>query len=186
MTGAIYSRFSPGVQREKSSTIEAQVAMCRQKAQAENVVIVEEHIYQDHNVSGGSMEREDFQRMIANIHVGDFPDILYVKDDKRLFRNVKGALSTTEEIWNHDVKIQYCLSDVGDPGNPMTIGSCKRNTRSLLKWSVVEKPRKPMRIKSKMPLAVIVMAGCHLMGIVKSRFKSRVQTAILNPSWFGK
>jgi len=115
MTGAIYARYSPGVQREKSSTIEAQVAMCRQKAQAENVVIVEEHIYQDHNVSGGSMEREGFQRMMANIHAGDFPDILYVKDDKRLFRNVKEALSATEEIWNHDVKIRYCLSDVGDP-----------------------------------------------------------------------
>ena len=115
MTGAIYARYSPGVEREKSSTIEAQIAMCRQKAQTEDVVIVEEHIYQDHNVSGGSMEREGFQRMMANIHAGDFPDILYIKDDKRLFRNVKEAFSATEEIWNHDVKIRYCLSDVGDP-----------------------------------------------------------------------
>ncbi len=38
---AIYARFSPGADREKSSTIEAQIAMCRQKAEADGFSVDE-------------------------------------------------------------------------------------------------------------------------------------------------
>ena len=33
--GGIYARYSPGRERDQTSTIEAQVAMCREKAQRE-------------------------------------------------------------------------------------------------------------------------------------------------------
>ena len=45
MRGAIYARFSEGEGREKSTTIEAQIEMCRQLAQADGVAIDPRHIY---------------------------------------------------------------------------------------------------------------------------------------------
>ena len=66
--GGVYARYSPGRDRDQTSTIEAQVAMCREKAQ-----------------------REGFQAMLAAIKTGDFPEILYAKDDKRRFRNEREA-----------------------------------------------------------------------------------------------
>ena len=37
--GGIYARYSPGRERDQTSTIEAQVAMCREKAQREGIAI---------------------------------------------------------------------------------------------------------------------------------------------------
>ena len=38
--GGIYARYSPGRDRDQTSTIEAQGAMCREKAQREGIAIV--------------------------------------------------------------------------------------------------------------------------------------------------
>ena len=43
----IYARYSPGRDRDQTSTIEAQVAMCREKAGRDGVVIDADHIYVD-------------------------------------------------------------------------------------------------------------------------------------------
>ena len=114
-TAAIYARYSPGRDRDQSSTIEAQIAMCREKAQAEGVRIEENHIYIDRSISGASIQREAFQRLLANIEAGNFPDILYVKDDKRLFRNEREAGELIEWIWTQNIEIHYCLIRFGDP-----------------------------------------------------------------------
>ena len=37
--GGIYARYSPGRDRDQTSTIEAQVAMCCEKAQREGVIV---------------------------------------------------------------------------------------------------------------------------------------------------
>ena len=42
--GGIYARYSPGRDRNQTSTIEAQVAMCREKAQRDGVAIDAAHI----------------------------------------------------------------------------------------------------------------------------------------------
>ena len=89
--GGIYARYSPGRDRDQTSTIEAQVAMCREKAQREGVAIDDAHIYVDRGVSGRTIQREGFQGMLAAIKAGDFPKFLYAKDDKRLFRNEREA-----------------------------------------------------------------------------------------------
>ena len=87
----IYARYSPGRDRDQTSTIEAQVAMCREKAQRDGVKIDSNHIYVDRGISGASVVRAGFQAMLAAIEGGDFPEILYAKDDKRLFRNEREA-----------------------------------------------------------------------------------------------
>ena len=66
--GGIYARYSPSRDRDQGSVIKAQVARCREKAQ-----------------------REGFQAMLAAIKTSDFPEILYAKDSKRLFRNEREA-----------------------------------------------------------------------------------------------
>ena len=75
--GGIYARYSPGRDRDQTSTIEAQVAMCCEKAQRDGVEIDSNHIY----VDGGSPVRVwcgwGFQAMLAVIETGDFPEILY-------------------------------------------------------------------------------------------------------------
>ena len=91
MKAAIYARYSPGRDREKTSTIEAQLAMCREKAAADGVTIDEDHIYIDRGVSGSTIQRDGFQQILANIEVGAFPQTLYAKDDKRLLRNEREA-----------------------------------------------------------------------------------------------
>ena len=65
-TGAIYARYSPGKGREKSTTIEAQMAMCRQMATQDQVWIDDSHIYIDRGISGGNIDRPNFQRMLEN------------------------------------------------------------------------------------------------------------------------
>ena len=89
--GGIYARYSPSRDRDQTSTIEAQVAMCREKAQREGIVIDDVHIYVDRGISGRTIQRASFQAMLAAIESGDFPEILYAKDDKRLFRNEREA-----------------------------------------------------------------------------------------------
>ena len=111
----IYARYSPGRDRDQTSTIEAQVAMCREKAQRDGVEIESSHIYVDRGISGASVVRAGFQAMLAAIEAGDFPQILYAKDDKRLFRNEREAGRLIEWIWEQDVEIRYCLMDFGDP-----------------------------------------------------------------------
>lgn len=112
---AIYARYSPGRDRDKTSTIEAQVAMCQEKAHADNATINEAHVYIDRGISGATVKRDAFQQMLSAIEEGSFPDILYAKDDKRLFRNEREAGELVEWIWEHDVEIRYCLVSFGDP-----------------------------------------------------------------------
>ena len=67
--------------------------MCGEKTQREEIVINDTHIYVDRGISGHTLQRESFQAMLAAIKTGDFPEILYAKDDKRLFRNEREARS---------------------------------------------------------------------------------------------
>ena len=71
----IYARYSPGRDRDQTSTIEAQVAMCREKAQREGIVIDDAHIYVDRRVSGRTTQREGFQAMLAAIKAGNIPEM---------------------------------------------------------------------------------------------------------------
>ena len=73
--GGIYARYSPGRDRDQTSTIEAQVAMCREKAQHEGIEIDDDHIYVDRGVSGRTIQRDGFQAIFAVIEAGDFPEM---------------------------------------------------------------------------------------------------------------
>jgi len=87
MRAAIYAKYLLGRDRDKTSTIEGQLAMCREKAASEGIAIDDNHMYNDSGISGGTIERDAFQQMLSNIEAGVFPETLYAKDEKRLSRN---------------------------------------------------------------------------------------------------
>ena len=109
LTAAIYVRFSPRVKSE-NYTLENQIAMCREMARKDGVQVDGNHIYQDYHASGGTTNRPGFEKMLENIWAGNFPHILYAKDDKRMFRNKQEAGWLVSRIWDHGVEIRYCLS----------------------------------------------------------------------------
>ena len=61
--------------------------MCHEKAASDGIAIDEHHIYIDRGVSGTTIQRDGFEQTLANIEVRNFPQVLYAKDDKSLFRN---------------------------------------------------------------------------------------------------
>ena len=73
--GGIYARYSPGRDRDQTSTIEAQVAMCREKAQHEGIEIDDAYIYVDRGVSGRTIQRDGFQAMLAAIKTWNIPEM---------------------------------------------------------------------------------------------------------------
>ena len=97
---AIYARYSSGQDREKTSTIEAQTAMCREKAKSEGVIVDENHIYIDRGISGGTIQRVGFQEMVAQIEARNFPQILYTKVTNGYFATNRKQVSLLNGFGN--------------------------------------------------------------------------------------
>ena len=114
---AIYARYSDGRDRDKATSIETQIAMCTEKAKREGLVVDSDHIYFDEAISGGTIDRPDLQRMMKNIRDKKvyFPEVLIIKDDKRLVRLEHEAGRLVKEIWDADVEIMYVTQNFGDP-----------------------------------------------------------------------
>ena len=122
MTAGIYVRYSPGADREKSSTVEAQIEMCRQKARSEQIEVDEHHIYVDQSISGASIgNRPAFQRMLNAIESNTFPNVLITKDTSRLFRNEQEAGIYEAWIWTQGVEIRYVIGQSGNPNEDDSI-----------------------------------------------------------------
>ena len=64
--GGIYARYSPGRDRDQTSTIEAQ---------REGIAINDAHIYVDRGVSGCTIQRDGFQAMLAAIKTWNIPEM---------------------------------------------------------------------------------------------------------------
>ena len=122
MIAAVYARYSSGQDREQSSTIEAQIAMCKEKALANGWEVDSDHIYVDRAISGATVNRPAFQEMLTAIESGRFPNVLITKDDSRLFRNEREAGQLVEWIWSQGVEIAYCIGQSGDPSKMTMFG----------------------------------------------------------------
>ena len=120
MIAAIYARYSSGQDREQSSTIEAQIAMCKEKALANGWEV--DNIYVDRAILGATVNRPAFQEMLTAIESGRFPNVLVTKDDSRLFRNEREAGQLVEWIWSQGVEIAYCIGQSGDPSKMTMFG----------------------------------------------------------------
>ena len=91
MIVAIYARFSSVSDLEKTSSIEAQIEMCKQKAVENGWVVDENHIYIDRAISGSTINCPAFQQMLNAIESNYLPNVLITKYTSRLFRNEESS-----------------------------------------------------------------------------------------------
>jgi len=78
-TAAIYARFSPGREQTEQS-IEGQVRVCEQYAQAHGIKIVDTYV--DRRISGRREDRPEFQRMIADSADKKWDFVLVYRTDR--------------------------------------------------------------------------------------------------------
>ena len=173
MRGAIYARFSEGEGREISTTIEAQIEMCGQFAQADGVASDPRHLYIDRGISGASVKkRPAFMPMVDNIQSGLFPAYLYAKDDKRLFHNDQEAGQYTEWIFDRKIIIRLCLYDTGDPWDSLTSWLRGRHMHLHAEFERRAKAQETMEHMKQNALQGFNNAACHPTVIRKRRFIS--------------
>ena len=67
--------IAPAENETRLQRIEAQVAMCREKAGRDGVAIDAAHIYVDRKISGRTIQREGFQAMLAAIKTWNIPEM---------------------------------------------------------------------------------------------------------------
>ncbi|MAE18385.1 hypothetical protein CMK12_05510 [Candidatus Poribacteria bacterium] len=115
MIVAIYTRFSPGNDPEKTSTIEAQIQMCRDLADTNGWYVDDNHTYLDRSKTGATIHRPAFQQMLSNMESGYFPNVLITKDTSRLFRNEQEAGHYESWIWSQGIEIRYVIGQSGNP-----------------------------------------------------------------------
>jgi DNA invertase Pin-like site-specific DNA recombinase len=94
---AIYSRFSSD--RQSAVSIEDQIRKCREYASRQGWVVLEEHVYADHAITGTSAERTGLQRLLAAAEqkVRVF-DAILIDDTSRLTRKLADALNFYERL----------------------------------------------------------------------------------------
>jgi site-specific DNA recombinase len=94
---AIYARFSSD--RQSPISIEDQIRKCREYAGRQGWLILEEHIYADHAVSGTSAERTGLQKLLAVAEQRDRAfDAILIDDTSRLTRKLADALNLYERL----------------------------------------------------------------------------------------
>lgn len=84
LKAAIYARYSSALQHP--SSIEDQVALCRQHASRFACTVLDEHLYSDSEISGSDTCRDGYQRLLAAARAKAF-DAIIVEGQDRLWRN---------------------------------------------------------------------------------------------------
>ncbi len=84
LKAAVYARYSSSLQRPTS--IEDQIARCRESAARFGCEIADEHIYSDQEISGATAQRPGYQRLTEAAKRLEF-DAIIVEDQDRLWRD---------------------------------------------------------------------------------------------------
>lgn len=111
-TAAIYARKS--VETDKGESIENQIsrgiALCQLNGW-------DHVVYQDYGVSGKTLERDDFERMMKDAYAGKFQYLVCYKID-RVSRSVSDFSSLIDELNSLDIGF-ICIKDNFDTTTPM-------------------------------------------------------------------
>jgi site-specific DNA recombinase len=84
LRAAIYARYSSALQHP--SSIEDQIALCRQHASRFDCLVMDEHIYTDAEISGSEEHRPGYERLMAPARKKAF-DAVIIESQDRLWRN---------------------------------------------------------------------------------------------------
>lgn len=100
----IYTRFSPRPNADKCDSCEKQQERCESYCRARGYDVMEYDIYEDKDVSGGTLSRPQLLAAIDALGEGD---ILVVDSIDRLSRDMLVALTIRHEIDRKGAKIEY-------------------------------------------------------------------------------
>ncbi|WP_028776366.1 recombinase family protein [Shimazuella kribbensis] len=105
MKTAIYARVSTGLQAVEGTSLDTQVEMCTEKAQALGLYQLE--IYKESGASGEDIERPEMDRLRQDIAQGKIAKVICVHPD-RLSRNLVDKLIVCGEWERHEVELIFC------------------------------------------------------------------------------
>ncbi len=101
---AIYTRFSSD--RQSPTSITDQIRKCREHAQRNGWLVLEEHLYSDEAISGASTDRAGLQRLLAAVAGPSIPfDCILIDDSSRLTRRLADALNLFERLTFAGIRI---------------------------------------------------------------------------------
>lgn len=105
MRTALYARYSSALQRPTS--IEDQLALCRQYAARIGAIVDEAFIFIDVEISAAIAQRPGYQRFLAAARRGDFEAIIVEAQD-RLWRSQAEMHRALDELRFHEVLV-FCV-----------------------------------------------------------------------------
>lgn len=111
-TAAIYARKS--VETDKGESIENQISRGIALCQLNGWDYI---VYQDYGISGKTLEREDFERMMRDAHAGKFQYLICYKID-RVSRSVSDFSNLIDELNSLGIGF-ICIRDNFDTTTPM-------------------------------------------------------------------
>lgn len=113
---ALYIRVSTQLQAEEGFSLEAQQERLLAHCTAQGWHVCPEHIYIDAGVSGKTIERPQFQAMLAAAQAGLVQRIVAMKLD-RMARNVREFLATVDQLkaWHCDLVLVKESFDTSTP-----------------------------------------------------------------------
>lgn len=124
MRCAIYARYSSDLQRERS--IEDQVRNCQQHADKQGWLVLDDHLYTDHEVSGVSViNRTGLEKLkLDSEEVPKLFDLLLVDDTSRLSRKPGEVESIIERLKYFGIHVIFVSQgiDSRDKQSALTVG----------------------------------------------------------------
>ena len=83
---AVYARYSS--EKQNPLTVDQQIRKCREHAQRNGWLILEDHLYADEAVSGASTDRAALQRLLSAVAGPSIPFDCILIDDQLIGRNL--------------------------------------------------------------------------------------------------
>lgn len=148
----IYARFSSDNQREES--IDAQVRACTEYAAHKNLNIIS--VYADEAVSGKTVNRSQYQKLIRDSQRGEFSVILIHKYD-RIGRNLGEHVNLTAKLEKLGVQLIAVAQDFGN--------SAEAKIMRALMWSFSEYYVDNLANETRKGLKENALKGLHNGGV---------------------
>src|SRR5690242_4356240 len=93
----VYARYSSD--RQSPASIQDQLRKCKEFADRQGWVILEEHVYIDQELSGAGADRPAYTKLLNAAFRQPRPfDILLVDDTSRLSRNLPNTMNLMERL----------------------------------------------------------------------------------------
>ena len=124
-----YARLSRDEDKENYSSIEEQIRMIKEYAEAKGWYIADKNIYIDDNVSGYTFNRPGFRKMLEDLDE-DVIDVVIAKDLSRIGRNNGKVLTLIDDF----KKANKNLILVSERGGVYDVQNDRDDTIGITTW----------------------------------------------------